>query len=125
MPKDNFRMDQLPLNAVAGVNEVIATRISDVLEFDNDRKPTGKIIGQRVEVCSPAKSFSKFSVKLPNNPLPITTDEVSALNASGNFVKVTFTGFSATIWQDFRTGEVNITATANQINFLTLSKEGK
>lgn len=83
-----------------------------------DGKATGETDGFKASVVT-LPSFDKIIVKVPGKVLPNVTNEIiQEQNAACNFVYVRFANFVGKLWQDFKTKEVKVSASADNMQIL-------
>lgn len=85
-----------------------------------DKKPVGED-GIRVTVASLA-GFEKIVVKIPGIKAPVDPEKVNQKNLSGNFTFVRFSGFSGKLWQDYKTKEVRMSASATNMEIVNVDE---
>lgn len=80
----------------------------------------GKACGEdgiRVEIAA-LPNFDKIVVKIPGAKSPIEPEKLEKCNLSGQFIWVTLKGFSGRLWQDYKTKEVRLSASATKMEIV-------
>lgn len=104
---------KLDLHALAGTNEVIGVKCTPHYPWDAENNTRSKERkGSVIKVSCPLREFSCFSVVI----MDCDYDKVFA---NGATPMVTFEGFEAHYYKDFKTGEYVLSAKAEKMVVVT------
>ena len=106
----------LTMAQVLGDTKAILVSVSDDVEYGDDNKPTGKVLGVKYGVVCPAVRYMPLTVKVPALA-PIITQE--QIDAATDPIWITFDGFVGRLYQ--MRGELGITCKADKA---TLVRDG-
>lgn len=87
-------------------NSFLLTDITPVVEY-KDGKRTDNVVGYRYEVAVVAHKLNKIGIKI-DGPKQLELQEMQS---------VVFTGLEIKMYQDFKSNQVRLTATAESIKF--------
>ena len=108
---------KLDLPAIAGADEVIAIKSTPHYPWDAESNSRSKTrTGSTILVVCPAREFERFSVT-------ITGQNYDKLFNGAEPLMVTFEGFEARFYKDFRSGEYVLTAKADEMIPVTEAAE--
>ncbi len=80
-----------------------------------DGKPTDQVEpGYRAVVVS-MPDFEPITIKVTSGESPITQEEITSRNLSGQLIFVSFKELDAKLWQDWKTKELRVTARASEM----------
>lgn len=104
-----LRVLTLAMVQVLGDTKAILVSVSDDVEYGEDSKPTGKVLGVKYGVVCPAVRYMPLTVKVPTLA-PIITQE--QIDATAEPIWITFDGFIGRLYQ--MRGELGITCKADK-----------
>ena len=99
----------LTMVQVLGDTKAILVSVSDDVEYGEDNKPTGKVLGVKYGIVCPAVRYMPLTVKVPALA-PIVTQE--QIDAATDPIWITFDGFTGRLYQ--MRGELGITCKADK-----------
>lgn len=116
----NFLLKVLTLTMVQvlGDTKAILVSISDDVEYGDDNKPTGKVLGVKYGIVCPAIRYMPLTVKVPALA-PIITQE--QIDATSDPIWISFEGFVGRLYQ--MRGELGLTCKATKAILALETKE--
>lgn len=106
----------LTMVQVLGDTKAILVSVSDDVEYGENNKPTGKVLGVKYGVVCPAVRYMPLTVKVPTLAPIITQDQI---DAATDPIWITFDGFVGRLY--LMRGELGITCKADKT---TLVRDG-
>ena len=104
-----LRVLVLTMVQVLGDTKAILVSVSDDVEYGEDNKPTGKVLGVKYGIVCPAVRYMPLTVKVPSLA-PIITQE--QIDAATDPVWITFDQFAGRLY--LMRGELGITCKADK-----------
>ena len=104
-----FKAIALSMIQVMGDNKAILVSVADDLEYGDDNKPTGKVLGTKYEVICSKMKYIPLTVKVSTLP-PIISQE--QIDTATDPIWITFDGFAAHFYE--MRGEIGISCKATK-----------